>query len=738
MANGARLEESADELPVVAAGTARPVVDFTSAATATLEHLHHHVGMDTWAIARRDGDDYVVLSALDGGGVGLVAGSVLAWADTFCAPSVAGDAPRFSNHVEEVPAWVHALGATGFPWRSYLSVPLRAPDGTVLGSLCAGAREVHPDPGPLLGEVELAANLLGTLLAYEVRLQAEARRAEHAEADADRDALTGLGNRRAWDVSLVREEARAHRLGSTASVLVLDLDALKETNDTLGHEAGDELLVRTARVLRDLLRPQDLVVRLGGDEFAALLPDLDAGAVAELVARLRAGLRVEQVRASLGVATRRAAEGLHAAWHAADTTMYADKAARAGLAELAAESAGPPPGRAGWAGGADPEVSPHAATAPERIEHLLDAVRRQLGMDLAVLVHLEGNAWRLQHTATGPGVRDPKGFSCPRDESYCQRLLDGYMDSVVPDARADPATASLPLTAALDIGAYLGAPVHLRDGSLYGTLCAISSRPQPDLRQRDAGVLEVLAEAMSDLLTEEEVRSGRRRRVLDRLDRLHREGGPRPAFQPVVDLRTLRTLGVEALSRFPEGEPAAWFAQAADVGAGVQLELAALTAALREAPEAGFLALNVSPGLAASPALARVLPGHRLDRIVVEITEHQQVEDYAALLRHLAPLRREGVRIAVDDAGAGFASMRHVLALDPEFVKLDMSLVQGIDRDGTRQALTASLATFADRTGATLIAEGIETAAELDCVLGLGVVLGQGFHLGRPRAAGGG
>ncbi|WP_328294272.1 EAL domain-containing protein [Kineococcus sp. NBC_00420] len=737
MANGARRESPADAPVATVSGP--PVVDFTSAATATLEHLHRHVGMDTWAIARRDGDDYVVLSALDGGEVGLADGSVLAWADTFCASSVAGDAPRFSNRVDEVAAWAHAREATGFPWISYLSVPLRAPDGRVLGSLCAGARETQPDPGLLLGEVELAASLLGTLLAYEVRLQAEARRAEHAEATADHDALTGLGNRRAWDAALALEEARARRLGTTASVLVLDLDALKETNDTQGHEAGDELLVRTARALRDLLRPEDLVVRLGGDEFAALLPDVDAGAVADLVARLRAGLRVDQVRASLGVATRRAAEGLHTAWHAADSAMYADKAARAGTAELATGSAAldltsPGPGRV--VGGA--ATGPHAPTVPERIEHLLDAVRRQLGMDAAVLVHLEGDAWRLQYTATGPGVRDPRGFACPREESYCQRLLDGHLDSVIPDARAHPATASLGLTEALDIGAYLAAPVHLRDGSLYGTLCAISSRPQPDLRQRDAGVLEVLAEAMSDLLTQEEARNGRRRRVLARLDQLHRDGGPRPVFQPVVDLRTLRPVGVEALSRFPEGEPAAWFGQAADVGAGVQLELAALTAALREAPEAGFLALNVSPEVASSPALARLLQGRRLDAIVLEITEHEQVEDYATLLRHLDPLRRDGVRIAVDDAGAGFASMRHVLALDPEFVKLDMSLVQGIDRDGTRQALTASLATFAQRTGATLIAEGIETQAELDCVLGLGVLHGQGFHLGRPRAAGGG
>jgi diguanylate cyclase (GGDEF)-like protein len=725
------------------------VVDFTSAATATLEHLHRRIGMDSWAVARRTGDDYVVLSALDAGEVGLAAGNVMAWRDTFCAPSLAGEAPRFSSRVDDVPAWVDARKATGFPWRSYLSVPLRGPDGTVLGSLCAGAHEeVDADTELLIGEVELAANLLGTLLAYEVRLQHEARRAEHAEAAADRDALTGVGNRRAWNAALAQEEARARRLGTAASVLVLDLDALKETNDTHGHEAGDELLARTARVLREELRAEDLVVRLGGDEFAALLPDVEAVAVAELVARLQSGLRVARIRASVGAATRRAAEGVQTAWQAADAAMYADKAARAGQAELAAVTARPagPAGRpTAIAGvGAVPEVA-GSATGPverpglpeptpgERIERLLDAVRRQLGMDAAVLAHLDGDTWRLRHTATGPGVHDPRGFSCHRDETYCQRLLDGYLDAVIPDTRADSTTASLGLTTVLSIGAYVAAPVHLRDGSLYGTVCAVSKAPQPDLRPRDAGVLEVLAEALRDLIDQEEQCSGRRRQVLTRLEDLYREGGPRPVYQPVVDLLTLRPVGAEALSRFPAGDPATWFVQAAALGVGVELEVAAIEAALAQEPTStGFLALNVSPELAASPALVRVLKGHRLDRVVVEITEHEQVQDYPALLRHLEPLRGEGVRVAVDDAGAGFASMRHVLALGPEFIKLDMSLIRGIHLDRTRQALTASLATFAQRTGATLIAEGIETAAELDCLRSLGVPLGQGFHLGYP------
>ena len=771
-----------------------PVVDFTSAARALLEHLHRRIGMDTWAIARRDEEDYVVLAALDAGEVGLAAGDVMAWCDTFCAAVVAGDAPRFSTRVEQVPAWVHARQATGFAWRSYLSVPLRGPDGSVLGSLCAGAHE-QLDVGleQAVGEVELAADLLGTLLAYEVRLEHEARRAERAEAAAERDALTGVGNRRAWNAALAAEEARARRLGSSASVLVMDLDALKETNDTHGHEAGDALLVRAAQVLGEQLRAVDLVVRLGGDEFAALLPDVGSAAAGEVLARLQAGLRLARVHASLGVATRRAASGLEAAWHRADAAMYADKAARAGQAALTAAAASArastntsagTAGRSSTAGAAGTDlVDAQTSTAvgaagggdasaaggeedersapgtaktvgasvrleesvlAERIEHLLEAARAQLGMDAVVLAHFDGDSWRLRHTASAQGVRDPRGFACERGDTYCQRLLDGHLHAVIADTRADAATASLDITRELDIGAYIGVPVHLTDGTLYGTVCALASSAQPDLRPRDAGVLEMLATALSAPVSAEVRQRQRRRQVLAHLEHLARSGGPRPVYQPIFDLRTGVPIGCEALSRFPDdaadssftGGPQAWFARAAGIGAGTQLELAALGAALHQRPDtAELLFLNVSPALAASPALARALHGQELRTIVVEITEHEQVQDYPTLLRHLSRLRAQGLRMAIDDAGAGFASMRHVLALAPEFIKLDMSLIRGIHTDSTRQALTASLATFAQRTRAHLIAEGIESTEELHCLRELGITHGQGYHLGRPAAA---
>ena len=609
MVDGARHDEPTPAPDGSAPAGPAPLADFAAAAGATLEHLHRRFGMDSWAVARRDGPDYVVLAALETGRGGPVAGDVLAWRDTFCAAVAAGQAPRFSTRVEHVPGWAHARRATGFPWRSYLSVPLVGPDGSVLGTLCAGAHEpVDADAEEALADVELAAGLLGTLLAYEVRLQQEARRAERAEAAAHRDALTGAGNRHAWDAALAVEEARANALGSTASVLVLDLDALKETNDTHGHDAGDALLVRTARVLREQLREVDLVVRLGGDEFAALLPDVDATAAAGLTARLEEALHGAGVRASLGVATRRAATGLEEAWHRADAAMYAVKAGRTRTvgAPGGAERPSTPVGAGGGPGAAERTVEGltclDEAVLAERVHHLLQAARQQLRVDLTVLAEFDGGTWRLRRSATAAGVPDPTGFACALADTYCGRLVGGTLRAVITDTRADPVTAALPVTEALDIGAYAAAPVHLADGTLYGTVCAISRTAQPDLRPRDAGVLELLAQTLSAPLSAQHRKAGRRREVLSRLAELARDGGPRPVYQPVVDLRTGAAVGVEALSRFPPGDPAeagehggdgsgggpeVWFARAAQAGVGTQLELSALRAALRQRPGGG-------------------------------------------------------------------------------------------------------------------------------------------------------
>jgi len=208
-------------------------------------------------------------------------------------------------------------------------------------------------------------------------------------------------------------------------------------------------------------------------------------------------------------------------------------------------------------------------------------------------------------------------------------------------------------------------------------------------------------------------------------------------YQPIVDLGTGDVIGVEALSRFahePHRPPDVWFAEAAAVGLGTQLELAAVRAALRglnQLPSNTYLALNVSPDTVQSPQLADLVRP-AAQRLVLELTEHTGISDYRQLADALLPLRASGVRLSVDDAGAGFASLRHILNLNPDIIKLDIGLIQGINADPARRALASALVSFAADINATIIAEGIETEAELTTLLRLHVTHGQGFHLARP------
>ena len=225
----------------------------------------------------------------------------------------------------------------------------------------------------------------------------------------------------------------------------------------------------------------------------------------------------------------------------------------------------------------------------------------------------------------------------------------------------------------------------------------------------------------------------RRRRISQILDRRDMA----MVFQPIVDLASTRVAGVEALARFaasPARPPNEWFAEATSVGLGVDLELLAVGAALAELdrlPAEMFLSVNVSPVTALDPRLAAMLapcPG----RIVVELTEHDAVSEYGDLIGALEGLRGVGSRLAVDDAGSGYSSLQHIVRLRPDLIKLDIELTRGIDGDPARRALAEALVTFATEIGALIVAEGIETAAELSALQRIGTAYGQGYHLGRP------
>ncbi len=211
-----------------------------------------------------------------------------------------------------------------------------------------------------------------------------------------------------------------------------------------------------------------------------------------------------------------------------------------------------------------------------------------------------------------------------------------------------------------------------------------------------------------------------------------------PVFQPIVALDTGLTVGYEALTRFDDGvRPDRRFADAVAVGRGPELELACLTAAIEAAdglPAGPWLSLNVSPELVRGVGRLRRALARAPRRVVLEVTSHAAIDDHRAFRKALAGLGR-GLRLAIDDAGGGAANLRQVVGLRPDFVKIDMGLVHGLDRDQARQSLVAGLGYLAGRNRFTLIAEGIETDGEREMLRALDVGLGQGFLLGRPAPA---
>jgi len=212
-------------------------------------------------------------------------------------------------------------------------------------------------------------------------------------------------------------------------------------------------------------------------------------------------------------------------------------------------------------------------------------------------------------------------------------------------------------------------------------------------------------------------------------------------YQPIVSVRTGQMWGVEALARFPghpQPGPTAWFQTAKRAGWGPALETLALCAALDVLdvlPAGQTLTVNLSPTALLRREVTDVLLAASPGRLLVEITEHEPVHSYPSLLASLADLRQAGVRIGIDDFGAGHSSLRHVLQVAPEVVKLDISIIRHVDVDPSKQALVEAMLAFCARIGATVIAEGIEEAGELVALLDLGLEYGQGWFLARPAAS---
>jgi EAL domain-containing protein (putative c-di-GMP-specific phosphodiesterase class I) len=381
-------------------------------------------------------------------------------------------------------------------------------------------------------------------------------------------------------------------------------------------------------------------------------------------------------------------------------------------------------------------VRPSVGT--EAVDKVLRAIRNHLDMDVAFVAEFRTNERIFRHVDARDRTPISSGDAAPLEQGYCKRVVDGQLPELIPDTARVDAAMALPETHAIPIGAHLSVPITLSDGRVFGTFCCFSFAADPSLGERDRKMMQVFAALLADQIEQDieqqHLRDERKRRIAAALE----TGQPSIVYQPIYDLASQHLAGLEGLSRFqldPRRPPDAWFAEAGEVSMGMDLEIAAIRSALNALPSLPpnvYLALNCSPQTLASGRVHELLQTAEVRRLVLEITEHHDIHDYPALLKSLAPLRAVGLRVAIDDAGAGYASMRHVLNVQPELIKLDISLTRDIDTDPKRRALASALIAFARETDARIVAEGVETGAELETLRQLGASSAQGYFLAAP------
>ncbi len=548
-------------------------------------------------------------------------------------------------------------------------------------------------------------NLQGVAAVSELAIDGEARAetGQHGEADesiiliVDDDEST----RRLFAVALGRMgfTTRAATSGRDAldivseehvAVALLDcrmpgmsgLEVLEELRSSPGGATLPVIFVTGQDELEDRVRG----LEAGANDYLTKPVELE-----ELVARVRAQLRAHaEYKTAIDDLERRL-----------DAVMLLRRIRRAETAEATAchvctELAG----LEGIAGAAVLVVRGSRAVVPLAAQGVLAAelvpgVPLGEGVALQLVSRLRRGPW-VEHLDPLGGLQDSSGFWLGTPGQVAVVPLDGNQGPlgvlILAGDHREPTAAGM-LSAAIDFAA------------------AVSALIAPDLERQEAL---------------DEARGALRSHVAP--------GGFVPHYQPVVDLANDVVVGHEGLTRWRDGtRPDVRFAEANALGIGAEVERATLQALLGAADRSQsnrWLSLNVSARLIEGGALHDLMTDQGRP-LVLEITEHEPVEDYQALEEAMRAM--PGVRLAVDDAGAGYSSMRHILDLRPDFVKLDITWIRGIDTDPARQALTAGMAGFAAELGCTLVGEGIETAAERDTLLHLGVTLGQGNLLGRPH-----
>ncbi|MEM1340886.1 MAG: EAL domain-containing protein [Pseudomonadota bacterium] len=377
--------------------------------------------------------------------------------------------------------------------------------------------------------------------------------------------------------------------------------------------------------------------------------------------------------------------------------------------------------------------------ADSLIDEALATIRDHFGMPVAYLSRFEGDKTVFRNVSA-PGLEDmiKPGDAQKLADVYCPHIVSGALPHLIPDTRHEKLCQDMPITHNLPIGSHVSLPIYNEDDSIYGMFCCLAPVPKPSLNPRDLAVMASFANLANRqvLIQEELTRKSDATRA--RIERVLSSSDFYAVYQPLVRLRDRRVIGYEALSRFTAPEkmtPDIWFLDAADVGLGIDLELATLKAALdglTALPQGTYLSINASPDLISDPQFIELLKKHPVKRLLLEISELSDAQDNAAFHRGVQEIKRLGLRIAIDDVGAGYSGLQRIALLQPDMLKIDRALAQEIDLNITHRAIVSALVHFAQETGTQVLVEGVERPEEAAALRVLGVNFAQGWHFGKP------
>ncbi|MBQ4798957.1 EAL domain-containing protein [Pseudoalteromonas sp. MMG006] len=375
----------------------------------------------------------------------------------------------------------------------------------------------------------------------------------------------------------------------------------------------------------------------------------------------------------------------------------------------------------------------------EKLLRLLSLVRKHLKMDVAFISEFTktDRVFKVVDNQTNNACVSV-GNSDPICQTYCKKISDNELEPIIPNTHKHPITKAMPVTKKLNIGSYIGVPIVLASGKIYGTFCCYKTIFDNNLDNKDLAFLKLISELASELIEQKAQSDTLSIETKILIENIIKTKAITIYFQPIFNLATNRLSGYESLSRFftePYKTPDVWFKHADNLGLGEALEILAIHNTLHcmdELAPHAYITINTSPAHILSGAINNVLNDVDCTRIILEVTEHSPITNYQAMRAALEPLRAKGVKLAIDDVGAGFSSFQHILELEADIIKLDISLTQNINNDRRKFLLAKALCGFAKAINCSIVAEGIENQEELSTLRKLGVDNVQGYFIGRP------